>query len=169
MNTQKKNFLGIPIEGDITKSNKRAEQKPVEEFTPLVQALLDDPTIVEFGWYQYTPYFNDGEPCVFSAGELWVRLTTSPEDADTVDLSLRYPSERVEPHLGEEKIKWIKKYSEYETEYEGPDEERFQRALALHNAIDSGQFDDVLMDTFGDHAGVTVKRDRIAVEFYEHD
>jgi hypothetical protein len=31
-----------------------------------VKELFDqNPTLIDFGWRQYTPVFNDGEPCIF--------------------------------------------------------------------------------------------------------
>lgn len=34
-----------------------------------------------FGWTQYTPYFNDGEPCVFGTGELFI-VSKNDKDND---------------------------------------------------------------------------------------
>ncbi|MEU5976308.1 hypothetical protein [Streptomyces sp. NPDC047315] len=53
--------------------------------------------------------------------------------------------------------------------YEGPDEARYQRCKELEGAIEGGQFEHVLLDAFGDHARVTVRRDGIQVESYSHD
>lgn len=53
--------------------------------------------------------------------------------------------------------------------YKGLDQARLERCLALDKAIESGAFDDVLIEAFGDHAEVTVKKDGISVEFYSHD
>ena len=33
--------------------------------------LEENPEVKAVGWYQYTPSFNDGDPCYFSVGELW--------------------------------------------------------------------------------------------------
>lgn len=38
------------------------------------------PEILKFGWTQYTPYFNDGDPCVFNYNDMYV--CTDPETAD---------------------------------------------------------------------------------------
>lgn len=46
---------------------------------------------------------------------------------------------------------------------------RHERCAALAYAIESGAFDDVLLEAFGDHARVTVRRDRIVVDEYSHD
>lgn len=158
------NFLGIPVQGDITRGSDRVEQKPIEELQPVLQAVLDDPTIVEFGWRQYTPYFNDGEPCEFGVNGTWVR-TTADEDADEDELEMwghrslgKIPGHR-EQTIGQ----WVN------DPYEGPDEARYLRCKALEKAVEGGAFEHVLLDAFGDHANITVRRDGIQVEFYDHD
>lgn len=165
-----RNFLGIPVQGDITRGEFRVEQKPIEELQPILQAVLDDPTIVEFGWRQYTPYFNDGDPCTFSVHGTWVR-TTADEDADEYELEMWSHRSLGEIKGGE----WVSdpdrpgRNKRVGAQYEGPDEARYQRCKALESAIEGGAFEDVLLDAFGDHANVTVRRDGIEVEFYDHD
>lgn len=157
-----RNFLGIPVQGDITEASTRVPQKPLEELQPLLQAVLDDPTITEFGWRQYTPYFNDGDPCVFSAHGLWVRTTQNGADDD---LDVDYNQA-----LGKRPRPFNPRTMEFTTKaYEGPDEARYDRCQELNKAIQSGAFDNVLLDAFGDHAHILIRSDGIEVEFYEHD
>lgn len=169
--TTDKNFLGMPVSGDITEDSTRTDQKPIEELAPLFQALLDDPTIVEFGWRQYTPYFNDGEPCEFSVHGLWVRTTseveTENEHFGVHDLFVDYHLS-----LGRYMYDYVGEGSERRytrVGYEGPDEARFDQCQELRRALESGAFDAVLLKTFGDHAMITVRSAGIEVEFYEHD
>jgi hypothetical protein len=169
--TTDRNFLGIPVQGDITRGSDRVEQKPIEELQPILQAVLNDPTIIEFGWRQYTPYFNDGEPCEFSAHSVWVRTETD-RDVDEYELEAAYSHPSLGQMTGGE---WVddpdrpgrrKKIGE---RYEGSDQARYERCIALNHAIEGGHFEHVLLDAFGDHARVTVRRDDIEVEFYHHD
>lgn len=163
--TTQKNFLGIPVEGDITPGASRRAQKPIEEFQPILQAVLDDPTIVEFGWRQATPYFNDGDPCVFSVYGTWVRTDADDEVDDEYELE-------VESHrsLGKVSGTWNETTRKYENHaYEGPDQARYERCQELSGAVEGGAFDDVLLAAFGDHARVTVRKTGIEIEFYEHD
>lgn len=164
----KRNFLGIPVSGTITAGSTRVEQKPVEELAPLLQAVLDYPTIVEFGWRQYTPYFNDGDPCEFGVDGLWVKTTAEAEleeageaDFGPWDLDVDY-----HPSLG--KLKWNSETYKYE-EYEGPDVDRYNRIQALARAIQSGAYENALLEAFGDHAEVTIRKSDIQVEFYSHE
>ncbi|MBX9392229.1 hypothetical protein K4749_01110 [Streptomyces sp. TRM72054] len=162
--TDARNFLGIPVQGDITPGATRVEQKPLEDLQPILQAVLDDPTIVEFGWRQYTPYFNDGDPCEFSAHGLWVR-TTDDEDADEDELEMwgHRSLGKVSGHRDQATGEWVT------DPYQGPDEARYLRCKELEKAVEGGAFEVVLLKAFGDHAEVTVRRDGIEVEFYSHD
>ncbi|MFE8916857.1 hypothetical protein [Streptomyces globisporus] len=170
------NFLGMPVSGDITGGATRVEQKPIEELAPLFQALVDDPTIVEFGWTQYTPYFNDGDTCEFGVGGLWVRTTAEGEDAvdeygnEFSPYSGNLDVEYSHPSLGEVEKDWDREAHKYINHYYvGPDEDRYNRCQDLNGALQSGAFETVLLDTFGDHAMVTVRKAGIEVEFYSHD
>jgi hypothetical protein len=160
------NFLGIPINGDITSVN-RVEQRPIEELAPVMQAVLDDPTIAAFGWVQYTPYFNDGDPCEFTVHTCWVRtVDDDPDASDRWDLEVGSNH----PTLGGRGYRYNRETGEYvDTPYDGPDEARYDRCKALAKAIEGGEFENVLLENFGDHAEVTVTRSGITVEFYEHD
>lgn len=163
------NFLGIPVNGDITRGSDRVEQKPIEELQPILQAVLDDPTIVEFGWRQYTPYFNDGEPCTFSVHGTWVR-TDADRDADEDELETwgHRSLGKVTTEWGDVDPETKRRVVVSET-YEGPDRARFDRCKALERAVEGGHFEHVLLDAFGDHAEITVRRAGIEVEFFEHD
>jgi hypothetical protein len=179
------NFLGIPVTGDINHSKKRVPQKPLEELAPLMQALLDDETIASFGWTQYTPYFNDGDPCVFSIhqclvvklapvpleqasyddhGALISRSTMDDDDDGDDDDGVEYNSA-----LGTRTRTWDERRAGTHGSYTGPDEARYDRCLALEKAISSGAFNDVLLDHFGDHATVRISRNGVKVEEISHD
>jgi hypothetical protein len=140
-----KNFLGIPVTGDINPGRIRRDQRPQSEFEPLVRALLDDDQVAAFGWRQYTPYFNDGEPCEFGAHGFWVRLVSQPEsEDDDEDLELWGRDDLAEgTPLGD-------------------------KTHAMEDAIDRGAFNDVLLGLFGDHAKITVTRTGISVDYYDH-
>lgn len=161
-------FLGIPVEGEITRSD-RMPQRPLSELRPLLTAVLDDDAVVEFGWQQYTPYFNDGDTCVFDAHSFWARTTSDADaQADRRDLEVGgYAG--LHRTLGGHRRADDGTYPRAELPYEGADEERYVRVRALADAIEGGEFDDVLLEAFGDHATVTVRRTGITVEFYDHD
>lgn len=168
--TTRTSFLGIPVEGDICGAERRVEQKPLSELEPLMRAVLDDPTIRAFGWTQYTPYFNDGDPCEFRVGSPWFLTTADDVDLDEMDCydyELRNYGDG-HPSLGNRRTEW-RGNERVELEYQGPDEARYDRVKALNDAIASGAFEDVLLEAFGDHAQVRVTASGITVDSYDHD
>jgi hypothetical protein len=176
------NFLGIPVEGDITKGETQVPQKPLSELEPLMRAVLDDPTMKAFGWTQYTPYFNDGDPCVFSVGEPWFRTVDDVKDK-TSDGDGDYDDEDDDsygigygehPSLGKQDYEWDNP-RDWENRrkiygpYQGNRQSSFTVCSALADAINSGAFEDVLLEAFGDHAEVKVRASGITVDSYSHD
>lgn len=164
--TTDRNFLGIPVKGDINRGATRVPQRALTEFGLLLTGVLSDSTIVSLGWRQYTPYFNDGDPCIFRVGTPWVR-TTDTAQTDSED----YEDDDEDDDDAEHWVMFrtIGHIDYRSKEYVGPDRERYDRVAALTDAIERGEFDDVLLDAFGDHAIVKITRDGITVDFYDHD
>jgi hypothetical protein len=172
------NFLGIPVEGDITRGSSRVEQKPLSELEPLLRAVLGDPRIHTIGWRQYTPYFCDGDPCEFSVGQPWFTTTglpalnldeDDPEEDDEYEEGGGHEINSSSPHptLGGPASRYTGSGWE-ETPYQGPDEQLWKACKELSDAIEGGAFEDVLLEAFGDHASVRVRATGITVDSYEH-
>lgn len=230
--TERRSFLGIPVIGEIdTGSDDRVPQRPLSDLEPLIRDVLDDDEFYAFGWTQYTPYFNDGEPCVFRVHTPWfltvldvvtilqnagrptqralpldqarevlkragidpdgVLKAVEPEpepepiavDRDRLpefdelphfdkdDYEIDYDAH---PSLGKAEYKraWVDGVwtaTPVPNSYTGSSHKRYLAARALSDAINSGAFNDVLLDAFGDHCEVTVRRSGISVDSYEHD
>lgn len=45
----------------------------------------ENPKAAAVRWQQYTPYFNDGDPCVFGLRGFYMSETENPEDWDYID------------------------------------------------------------------------------------
>lgn len=183
MTNDYRSFLGVRVVGDINESSGRVAQRPLSELEPLIRAVLNDPGIDSFGWTQYTPYFNDGEPCVFGVGEVWVKpVGEGEEKADENEDDEEYEDEEENERLG---MRYNSNHplgnAEWEyyghsiprkrriSSHEGPDRERYMRCWELSEAISSGEFDDVLLEAFGDHATIKVSARQITVDHYEHE
>lgn len=181
-NDVKRNFLGIPISGTVCTGDVPAEQYPCEDFEKIVSAVLANQFITEFGWSQYTPYFNDGAPCVFSAHGVWVR-TQRDEAAIAAWLEreakdswgAKEYDETDREHLGLDgdhpTLGWSYWADGYGSEkiYVGQHQVARDLADVLSQAIQGGHFDNVLLDLFGDHCEVTVRRTGITIDEYSHD
>lgn len=143
--------LGRTVTGDITRGGKeRKEQKPGDDFLPLLDAVLGADGIESVRWTQYTPYFNDGDPCIFGISDVSVKMS------DEVD--------------EDEDNGYVESYSmmDYRTKVAKPQYAGVYEALqALEDQKEC--FEDFLQASFGDHAQVTATRAGFDVQFYEHD
>lgn len=153
-------FLDLVVEGEIISPDTLPTQRPFSDLVPLFQALLDDPAIRAFGWVQYTPYFNDGEPCVFGAGTFWVATDRdpNPEDVDPWDLRVSdyHPSLPPRVRLHGRRV-----------DNDAYDPVRWQACTAASEAVSSQEYDRALLEMFGDHARITVTRDGITITEHE--
>lgn len=175
--------FGIPVSGTPSKGRRgQVDQRPLSDLRPVFEALLADERVIEFGWQQYTPYFNDGDVCEFSVGAPWIRTVDDDEDADACDLE----ASRLHPTLGDVAYKWVefneKEKAEYRakwhTSYTPSGEyKRIEKEskysdlleLILKLKVDAGEYEDAMYDAFGDHAQVTVTKTGIQIDEYDHD
>lgn len=160
-------FLNLPIEGDITRGTAAKPQRPLHEFQAIVAAALTQEGVTEFGWTQYTPYFNDGEPCVFGVHGLGHVVVDGVENEDGFpgygDEEKRVMGEQPRRYVSGEG--WVPSGP-----YVGPNQARYEALVALDGALSGGEFDVVLLELFGDHAEVrVVPGDAVHVEEYSHD
>lgn len=134
-----------------------SEKKVSEHFAPFLEAKAElDKKIKQFGeqalkaffkdyfeahpeiygvkWEQYTPYFNDGEACIFGLGSVYLYPTK-----ESFDSGETYDGEGVIDSYNEEP----------------------QTSLS--------EIEDILEVVFGDHTRVSVTRESIETEEYDHD
>lgn len=122
----------------------QAEAKTLIEPT-LKEFMVAHPSIKAVCWTQYTPFFNDGDSCVF--GLHGVACTATGEDDDG-------------PH-GDG---WHECYGEPE---DGIAKADWEAVKALENTL--GGLEDELQALFGDHTKVIVTKSGVTTEEYEHD
>lgn len=124
---------------------EEARKQAQEILAPgLKQFLHDHPDVEAIRWEQYTPYFNDGEECVFGVGELHYKLVGAEED--------------------DEEFECLSTYGKPE----GFDQQPWFIALSELEAALSGS-EDELKAAFGDHVRVIVTKEGVDVEEYSHD
>jgi hypothetical protein len=218
-------FLGVPVDGEIVRGGRQyRDQRPMGELEEILRPLMESDGIHDFGWAQYTPYFNDGDECIFGVHGFWVRtpadvITKKKElDPEWLRKSLSHMIEFIRDEFGELSTESQRKlmdgvraldleppskddddddgdddeesFSElfgvsyghptlgtienhYGTSiplgYNGPNEALFRACLAAETAIEGGEFEEALLEAFGDHAEITVTKEKIEVAFYEHD
>ncbi len=116
-------------------------------FNEMTTALFQKyPALESFSWQQYTPYFNDGDECTFSA--------------HTDDLDFLFDGKEFE---GVSSYCLTSEYRKDEFTEEG--RMAFADTIDLVKQLDS----DTLKEMFGDHCRVSAKRAGVEVEQYDHD
>lgn len=112
------------------------------------------PKVEDVHWHQYTPYFNDGDPCYFGVYDFYVTLADSDEetssDEDEDEDEDYYDDECDSYTLSRSGDPEIKKIGE-----------------ALESLQDIPE--DVLESVFGDHCKIVATRDGFKVSEYSHD
>lgn len=100
------------------------------------------PTLVKFGWTQYTPYYNDGDDCIFSANLDYPKFLLVGMDKALYDEEPYYSDDEVT----DESIVWSS-IREFLSQFDNSDVEIL----------------------FGDHCEVIVTKKSVKVKEYEHD
>lgn len=121
------------------------------------------PEIKTIRWTQYTPYFNDGEECVFSVND--------PYFSNVTDLDkLTEYGELDDGNEGEFSVDagWGMNYYREKGEIVVSDE-TIQSCKKLASLIQAHELEDVLRATFGDHSYVTITADKMVAEEYDHE
>jgi hypothetical protein len=118
-----------------------------------------NPEINVVGWKQYTPYFNDGDPCKFRTTASYA-FVSNAKDYNNISYG-EYEGE-------EEESVWI----DYDN-YGNHNEELIPKSVienaeALRGLL-SKVDDDVFLGMFGDHVQVFATREGFDVQEYIHD
>lgn len=110
------------------------------------------PEVVEVRWRQYTPYFNDGDPCTFRANDFCILTQSALEEAEN---------------------SWRASNGYYSDDYDLRDEFEESRWRQIHddlrNIYLSLDFDNFLELALGNDRKVRVSRNGVDTDEYEHD
>lgn len=116
-----------------------------------------NPGINALRWTQYTPYFNDGDACVFGVNDVYF-TNAKGEQLNDVNSWGEYE--------GDDEDVWVEYYMPYFSGKEGVD---VTSCDFISDMINSSEMRDIMEQMFGDHVCVTVTREGIDVDDYEHD
>ncbi len=190
--TETKTVFGIPLEGEepYFNRNTKAWQRPLEELQPMFEDVLRHDDVMAIRWRQYTPYFNDGEVCEFGvyAGDSYgfVQLQSLIDageendkmggfffdaDDERIKGGHREVFKRLDGTEDPNRVRHLHSGYGYVriTDEPLPTHPAYHDIKKLQDAIGSGAFYDALYRTFGDHVTVTIMRDKIELETYEHE
>lgn len=116
-----------------------------------------NPGVNALRWTQYTPYFNDGDACVFSVGDVYF-TNAKGEQLDDVSSWGEYE--------GDDENVWTESYISYLAGKEGVD---IASCRFLSEMISSSEMEDIMYNMFGDHVCVTASREGIDVTDHHHE
>lgn len=150
-------------QAEIEKLKKEMLEASNKIFTDLTKTIFEDhPKVESFGWTQYTPYFNDGDTCTFSAHTDYIYL-----NGESVD-----EAKWLSPVNVKTWGTWNREKRVYEGREEVPNLD-YDKELA--DAVEEikeflHHFDnEFFLSQFGDHAEVTITREGVDINECEHD
>ena len=142
---------------EYNKMRQEFSKKCQEEINVLFQGIFKEfPELNVIKWNQYTPYFNDGEECIFSVNDpIFSNCDPDDENLSSYD------------YEGDDENVWAMDGYNH-------DDKSIPKGLPdvykkLERIIQSDAMADVMKDAFGDHAEITVSRSGIKIEEYSHD
>jgi len=125
-----------------------------------VEFFEQNPKIECVTWTQYTPYFMDGDVCVFGVNNF--SFLESETDAENCNHGEYYADDPISAPgyfqyvYPREEDKNIRPYTDY--------------MKTMNELLCSEEMSEVMLSTFGDHCKVVAKRDgTFEVNEYEHD
>jgi hypothetical protein len=117
----------------------------------LIEVFDKHEGLESFGWTQYTPYFNDGDECTFSAHTDYLYINGVNED-DMDDISEKTYDYTSGKRLPNEK-------------YNSAKAAMISEIKSILNTVD----EEFLKETYNDHVKVTITREGSSVTNYRHD
>lgn len=148
--------------------SKEGKNALVESFQAVFAAV---PELETIEWTQYTPHFNDGEPCEFGVHEFNATFNVPVNDRvhKGYDGPGRYdnPRYQIEPRQPGEVFEEIG-YGGYGNHTEDPILIRTREAIKPLQAL-KNSCEEVFQAAFGDGYKVHATRNGFDTEYYDHD
>lgn len=171
MQTLQSRFDDLIEEQRALKAKFQAEAQAM--FKDTMKEFFDkNPGITALKWTQYTPYFNDGDECVFGVNDVY--FTNAPADElENVTAWGEYEGEDESVWVSQNIAHVLNSGSKYYQEEAakiraagGVDEDSCN---FIDKMISSNEMEEIMKEMFGDHVVITATRDGFEVTDYEHD
>lgn len=195
-----KSFLGMTVEGAGGVGREQSHRVPQlsrEEFEAALQAVLRHKLVTGVAWTQYTPYWNDGEPCTFRVGEVSFAFAAESTDKDEQYFDYGWQEDDFEETgrvwcsnwsnsdyfdrvVGKDDKDWGPWKSNSPRDFtwkkdsgpeNAPDPQLFTDVHEFIRLMDGGFFENVVEDLFGDHAIIRMDKlsNKVIIDEYSHD
>lgn len=120
------------------------------------------PQIDSFGWTQYTPYFNDGDTCRFSAHTDYIKINDEYSD----ESNWINPTNIVSyGNWDRDKKEYVGRVEEENKNYNPELASASEEIIKFLSKFDN----DFYLAKFGDHAEVTVTKDKVDISDCDHE
>jgi len=141
----------------------------VKECKTLFQSY---PELKSFGWTQYTPYFMDGDPCVFYANTEYFYVNGyDSEELDVMDT--RFDEDQIGENLflGHDKETriWDQKKNNWNISTNSVYNPKYELIIDRISDLLGSFSEDDFFDFFGDHAMVVISEKGAFVEDWDHE
>lgn len=144
-----------------------------EKFNELVKEFfVVAPNIKAVGWTQYTPYFNDGEECVFSVGDVWICTSDDANELSEVSYGYYDGDNEVTVMDASAYLSTHAWYAEEKAVFnEGLTFEQIKEQMVAVKTIASivDNNTDLMKAMFGDHVKVIITTAGVEAEEFDHD
>lgn len=147
---------------EILEATKKYESALEKNTRDIIREMVSDimkehPQVSGISWAQYTPWFNDGDPCVFRVHEPLVRFT------DEFKKTISDSDSSLEEHPR------VEAFYVYNSSDASEDIKKLHEKLANFYKV-TKKISEGLDRTFGDHCLVTVTANGdILIDEYQHD
>lgn len=128
-----------------------------------------NPAITAIMWTQYTPYFNDGDPCTFHVYDPYF---TNANEEQMKDITRWGDYEGDDQAVFSESSWAFYGESDFAVESRKTMESQgcdFESLIAFDKVLQSREIEDVMLSMFGDHVRVVATRNGFDVEDCDHD
>jgi len=141
----------------IKNLEKEAVEMSKSIFSEFCREIFENfESLQSFSWNQYTPYFNDGESCIFSANTDYIKV-----NGEYIYDCEWFLEEYVTGFSSSTKEKTVVANPSY-------DRNLSDAAMRIQDLL-GGLPDSFYEEEFGDHTEITVSREGIEVEDYQHE
>lgn len=143
-----------------------------EEIASSIKAAVPNvfdklPSLESISWNQYTPYFNDGDSCVFGVGEFgakfsdpaMLRESLLDERLKTWDGKIKTDDDLLQGRYDDDSGWGLRDFKDNEVK---------STLKQIFNLLDCLEQDD-FEKLWGDHTTVTISAEGISTDEYDHD
>lgn len=151
----------------FTEYKETVQGKLKKEFKAIITKLFEENSELKaIVWEQFTPYFSDGDPCIFSVGEVGFTNATGKDLND-----IRYGE-----YDGENKnVRVLSSYFTPNSQWSMKEDNEYAKLIDFETCKIVGQLmqssgmKDVMLATFGDHVKVVATREGFLIDEFDHD